>query len=54
MKKLKFLIDMHSFFIKESPQYMKGAKTLKGYYLYYPIAYYKFMRDSILWEIRKR
>lgn len=38
---------MHCFFVKESSSFMEGNKTLKGYYLYYPIAYFKFMKYSL-------
>ena len=43
--KLSKYIDAHRFFVKESPGFMRGYNKIK-YYLYYPIAYFKFIYYS--------
>ena len=42
MNKMKLYIDSHRFFVNESPSYF--APLTWEYYVYYPVAYYKFMR----------
>lgn len=39
-------IKLHKFFIKESYSFMKGTNRVK-YYLYYPIAYLRFIYFSL-------
>lgn len=47
------MLEMHNFFTKESSSYMQGCKTFKEYYLYYPIAYCKFMYASLKYLYKK-
>lgn len=44
--KVKKIIELHRFFVKESYWYMKGTPRIP-YYLKYPIAYIKFMWNSL-------
>lgn len=42
MKKIKYMIAMHRFFVTESPHYMAGTNKF-AYNKQYPFAYIKFM-----------
>ena len=42
MNKIQALIDSHKFFVKESPVFVND-RTSFAYYMFYPIAYCKFM-----------
>jgi hypothetical protein len=41
-KPFQQIVRAHKFFVKESPLYMSGTNKIE-YYLYYPVAYIKFM-----------
>lgn len=42
MKRLKYMWELHKFFVDTSKSFMQGTSRVR-YYLYYPIAYFKFM-----------
>ena len=42
MKKIKRIMELHNFFVTESPQFANDRSSF-AYYMYYPIAYCKFM-----------
>ena len=42
MNKIKTLIESHKFFVKSSPDFA-NERSVFAYYMYYPIAYCKFM-----------
>lgn len=42
MKKIKDIIESHKFFVEESPKFADD-RSIFAYYMYYPIAYCKFM-----------
>ena len=46
INKIRSLVTLHNFFVIESKSYLGGKFTLKQR-LFYPIAYYRFMRDSL-------
>ncbi len=47
MRNLKGFVEHHKFFVRISPSYMQGTNMVM-YYLYYPIAYLKFMYYSFV------
>ena len=42
---MKKIIELHKFFVKESKSYVAPFRAKD--YLYYPIAYFKFMYNSL-------
>ena len=42
MKKINEIIESHKFFVGTSPKFIDD-RTLFAYYMYYPVAYCRFM-----------